>query len=347
MQRLLGDKRVTFHALFVYAGSGAGNSGDVFSESFVTWYDDCEFNPNPNCHNQWRLYYPDTLAISKARPYDTLLVARIKDDELLLVMAPPQTASAIWMQAHYSADARLQTVAPPAPAATGPAALPLLSLPQNFGQAKKMLSRHIYANDNDRQTFYCGCDYTKDNKIEPLSCGYVPRRAASVRLQLEWEHIVPAAYMGKGRACWEQGDKECVSSSGNAYKGRKCRDKVDAQFRAVEGDVNNLVPEIGELNADRRDFPYRELPPETRQYGACDFEVDTQLKAVQPAIPLRGFIGRTWLYMHAAYNVPMTDEDLKVYQAWADAYPVQQWEKDRAARIQQALALKTEFNRAK
>lgn len=93
------------------------------------------------------------------------------------------------------------------------------------------------------------------------------------------------------------------------------------------------MPEIGELNADRRDFPYRDIPGEKREYGACDFEVDTKLKEAEPAVPLRGFIGRTWLYMHDVHKVWISPEDLKVYQAWADAYPPQQWEQDRKKRI--------------
>lgn len=328
-RNLLGEKRITFHTRFVYARQGQS----VFSESFVTWYDDCEFNENPKCKNQWRLYYPDTLAMSKAKAGDMLLVARIDDDELVLIMTPPDSPAGKWIADHYSADPRLETIPAPKPVT------PLqIYLPQSFTQAKKILTRQVYANDNERQTFYCGCDYSREGKIDPLSCGYVPRRAGSKRSQrLEWEHIVPASYIGKGRACWEKGDSECTTKNGKSYKGRKCCEKIDAQFRAIEADLNNLVPEIGELNADRRDFPYREIPGEERAYGACDFEVDTKLREAEPSIPLRGFIGRTWLYMHEAHGVFISDEDAKVYKAWADAFPPQQWEKDRQERIRQAV----------
>lgn len=332
LRQLLGDKRVTFHARFVYALQ----EQTVFSESFVTWYDDCEFNPNTKCKNQWRLYYPDTLAISKARPGDVLMVARIADDELLLVIAPSNSPAAQWINRRYTNDARLKNLPPPRP--IQPAHI---SLPQSFTQAKKILSRQIYANDNERQTFYCGCNYSKDGRIDPLSCGYTPRKAGSMRAaRLEWEHIVPSAYIGKGRACWEKGDPECKTSKGKSFKGRRCCQKVDANFRAIEADLHNLVPEIGELNADRSNFPYRNIPGETRLYGSCDFEVDTKLKEAEPAVPLRGFIGRTWLYMHEAHGVPITDDDKKVYKAWANRYPPQAWEKDRQARIKAAIQSK-------
>ena len=88
---------------------------------------------------------------------------------------------------------------------------------------------------------------------------------------------------------------------------------------------------------NRKDFPHGEIEGEKREYGSCDFEVDTKLKEAEPAVPLRGFIGRTWLYMNDAYKVWISPEDLKVYRAWAKAYPPQQWELDRRKRIEKAL----------
>ena len=97
------------------------------------------------------------------------------------------------------------------------------------------------------------------------------------------------------------------------------------------------MPEIGELNADRRDFPYRDIPGAKREYGAWDFAVDTKLKEAEPAVPLRGFIGRVWLYMNETHGVPMTEDDRKIYTAWAKAYPPQQREVDRQRRIKETL----------
>jgi deoxyribonuclease-1 len=326
---LLGDKRVTFHARVVYVGK----SKTLFSESFVTWYDDCEFSKNKQCGQHWSLYYPDTAAISKARPGNLLLVARIADDELLLLIIPKSSAEARWIKEKYASDTRLKKLPAPRPILPNVA-----SLPQSFTQAKKILSNQIYTNDNERQTFYCGCSYSTTGQIDPISCGYVPRRSGSKRAtRLEWEHIVPASYIGKGRACWEQGHSECVSSTGKEYKGRRCCDKVDPEYRAISSDLNNLVPEIGELNADRSDFPYSEIDGEERLYGLCDFEVDTKLKEAEPAVPLRGFIARTWLYMNSTYNIPLSDEELKIYKTWSEAYPAQEWEIRRTEKIKHAI----------
>jgi deoxyribonuclease-1 len=329
-RKLLGDARGVFHAQFVYAGGQAL----VFSESFVSWYNACEAGHYTRCLNRWRIYYPDALALSKGRAKDILMVARLRDGELLFVIAPPEGEAAQWILAHYSHDARLARTPPP-PLEQG--AFDSV-LPQSFTQAKKLLTREIYADEGERRTFYCGCNYARDKTIDPLSCGYVPRRPGSARSRrMEWEHIVPASYIGQGRACWEKGDAECVSAKGRPYKGRRCCEKVDAQFRRIAADPNNLVPEIGELNADRRDYPHGDIPGEARAYGACDFEVDAKLKEAEPAIPLRGFIGRTWLYMHRTYDVAVSDEDLSVYEAWDHKFPAEAWEKALRARTRAAL----------
>lgn len=218
---------------------------------------------------------------------------------------------------------------------------PTNAMPQNFLQAKRLLENKVYNKAADRKTFYCGCTYSRKGNIDASSCGYVPKSPDNLRSQrVEWEHIVPVSVIGQGRACWVDGHAECVNSKGKSYRGRKCCQKVDAEFRRIEADPYNIVPAIGELNADRQNFAYSEIPGEKREYGACDFEVDRKRKIVEPAIPLRGFIGRTWIYMHRVYNVPVSAEDLKLYQAWADLYPPQQWEISRIEKINKAILLK-------
>jgi hypothetical protein len=32
--------------------------------------------------------------------------------------------------------------------------------------------RQVYANDNERQTLYCGGNYSKEGCLDPLPCGY-------------------------------------------------------------------------------------------------------------------------------------------------------------------------------
>lgn len=148
---------------------------------------------------------------------------------------------------------------------------------------------------------------------------------------------MPASFIGRNKACWKEGHAECVSRKGKAYKGRRCCNKVDKQFRKAAADLKNLVPSIGEINMDRSNFAHSEVEGEAREYGSCDFEVNRKLRTAEPAVHLRGFIGRTWIYMEAAHELDVPAEDKTVYRAWAEAYPVEQWELDRSNRIEKTL----------
>jgi len=257
----------------------------------------------------------------------------MKDETLILVITPQKSSAAKWINQNYANDNRLKQIKPPAIRKFG-----RISFPQSFSQAKKILKRDIYKEIFQRKTFYCGCNYSVEGEIDPLSCGYKPKRPNSKRSKkLEWEHIVPAYYIGKGRMCWSKGHKECTTRKGKSYKGRRCCNKVDKQFREVTADINNLVPAIGELNMDRSNYAYNEIAGEERNYGACDFEVNRKLKEAEPATHLRGFIGRTWLYMHRVHKVKISDKDMEVYKAWADTYPAEKWELDRKIRIKNTL----------
>jgi hypothetical protein len=58
----------------------------------------------------------------------------------------------------------------------------------------------------------------------------------------------------------------------------------DAVFRQAEGDLNNLVPAVGEVNADRSNLSYGAWAKQpTRIYGQCGTVVDFAGKRVQRA----------------------------------------------------------------
>ena len=320
---MLGDARLTLRARFVYAS----DDDAVFSASFVTWYDSC--SGTTRCDDHWRIYYPKTYAMSRARPGDTLLVARMHDESLILVMAPPDSVADRWMR-RYGGDTRLKGLAPPDPAISAER-----RLPQSPGLAKTLLRGTVHGSADARRTLYCGCDYDEKGRIDALSCGYEPARAGSPRsARVEWEHIVPAAVLGRGRSCWSEGHADCVTRTGNAYRGRRCCTKVDADFRAAVSDPRNLAPVIGELNADRADLPHGELAGEPRRYGACDFEVSRKLDIAEPPAHVRGLIGRTWLLMAHRYGLDLAEDEVAVYEAWTRAYPPNAWELLRQNQIQ-------------
>lgn len=110
----------------------------------------------------------------------------------------------------------------------------------------------------------------------------------------------------------------------------------------MEADLFNLVPAVGELNADRSNFEFGEIPGEVRAYGRCDFEVDRNHKVAEPAEDRRGDIARAYLHMYVAYpgGLSLKAEDLERFKAWDQADPPTSWENTWHHRVRHSLARK-------
>lgn len=201
---------------------------------------------------------------------------------------------------------------------------------QSFSKAKR-LAAEVYS--GKQQTFYCGCSYDRKKRVDAESCGYTPRKNIKRGKRIEWEHVVPAHVFGHTRQCWRE--KICHDSKGRAYKGRRCCEKIDKQFRAMVSDLHNLVPAVGELNGDRSNFSFTQLEGEPREYGACDFEVDFKARRVEPRPDVRGDIARTYRYMQRTYGLPISAKQDKLFTAWEKSDPIDNWELQRRERIEQ------------
>ncbi len=135
----------------------------------------------------------------------------------------------------------------------------------DFSEAKHILgSMYSQASQDQRRTLYCGCPMEFQNGRPQLAdldaCGYQIREDYDRARRIEWEHVVPAHALGGTMRCWKEGGREnCRNSS--------------REFSAMEGDMHNLFPVIGEVNKDRRDFrfelwrgegilPDADLPPQ-------------------------------------------------------------------------------------
>ena len=201
--------------------------------------------------------------------------------------------------------------------------------PLSFNSAKKQLSKLYIDNQN---SFYCGCEYRsvtkesgKGKKLAPdwSSCGFNPRKQEKRASRIEWEHVMPAHHFGQHMACWREGGRKAC--------------KKDPVFRAIEGDMHNLVPVIGEVNSDRSNFKFGMLEGETRVYGQCDAEVNFKAKRFEPGPAVRGDIARTYFYMSERYRIRLSKQQRALFEAWNKADPVDQWEREknhRVARIQ-------------
>ena len=198
----------------------------------------------------------------------------------------------------------------------------------SFRKAKKELAK-MYV--DHRTTFYAGCEFGKKGHVEGEMCGYKPRKNEKRGKKIEWEHVVPAWAFGHALQCWQ--DKVCSNSKGKLYKGRKCCGKRDATFRAMESDMHNLVPAIGELNGDRSNFRYGMISGESRKYGVVDFEVDFKQRVAEPAEAVRGDIARTYFYMEKTYGLNVGKKQRRLFAIWDRSDPVDAWERERSRRI--------------
>ncbi len=110
---------------------------------------------------------------------------------------------------------------------------------------------------------------------------------------------------------------------------------VNESFNLAHNDPNNLFPSGGEVNGDRSNHPYGEIPGEPREYGSCNVEVEKVdgSKIFEPAEnQSRGTVARAMLYMAETYGVN-TKLDMFTIMDWHLNNPPEAWEIERAQRI--------------
>lgn len=214
---------------------------------------------------------------------------------------------------------------------------------QSFSKAKKLMKKVYYDN---QYSFYCGCRYDykqirgkEKTVVDASSCGYIPRKNEQRGQFIEWEHVVPAWAFGNTRQCWRE--PICTDNQGKQYKGRKCCEKIDPVFRAMQADMYNLVPSVGEINGDRSNYEYGIIEGEARVYGECDFEVSG--KKAEPKDDIRGDIARTYFYMEETYGITLTNEERQLFIMWDKMDNISQWEKIRAERIKEIQGNENKF----
>ena len=152
--------------------------------------------------------------------------------------------------------------------------------------------------------------------------------------RVEWEHVVPAENFGRAFKEWREGDGRCTNEKGHFYKGRRCAEKMSAEYRLMQADMYNLFPAVGAVNAIRSNYNYELLPGVPNTFGTCEMKIDG--RRAEPPERSRGEIARAMLYMEGAYApvFRMSDRQRRLAQNWNEQHPVVQWECTRAARIE-------------
>lgn len=204
-----------------------------------------------------------------------------------------------------------------------------------FEASKILLRQHVYHDQNRVGDFYCGCPWRwvgrSAGRLDLEACGYTIRSQPNRAIRLEWEHIVPAFNFGRDLRCWQNGGRN------------HCR-KTDPRFSQIEADPHNLVPAVGEINADRAYYRFGVISDShPLEYGQCDFKVDFKNRVAQPRDAAKGAIARIYLYMHARYALSMSNNQRALMETWDQQFPVTDWELERDRRIASTFGFANPF----
>lgn len=201
----------------------------------------------------------------------------------------------------------------------------------SFNTAKKTLERKVY-NQVPKLTIYCQASFNTKKKIIDAN-GFQSSKHKKRQTKLEWEHVVPAENFGRSFREWREGDPDCINSKGKAFKGRRCAEKINLQYRYMQADMYNLYPAIGAVNALRSNYNFASyVNAPSNQFGACPIKIRN--KTVQPPNYARGQIARAYLYMEAAYPSYKIGRQKRELQVWDKQYPVTQSECKRTRLIE-------------
>lgn len=210
------------------------------------------------------------------------------------------------------------------------------SAPATFTEAKVIAKREVFFDQSDgpEGDLYCGCKWKwvgkSGGRVDADSCGYEARKQPTRAERTEWEHIVPAWTFGHQRQCWQNGGrKKCVAS--------------DPVFRAMEADLYNLYPSVGEVNGDRANFNYGMAAGDAPQYGQCTTRIDFGARTAEPRDEVKGLVARTTFYMFDRYKLNMSRQQQQILMAWSKQYPVSDWERERNERIAKIVGYPNRF----
>ncbi|MBH3341588.1 endonuclease [Pseudomonas mendocina] len=208
--------------------------------------------------------------------------------------------------------------------------------PITFVEAKIIAKRDVFFDhaESDQGELYCGCKWQwvgkTGGRIDHSSCGYEVRKQENRAARIEWEHIVPAWTFGHQRQCWQNGGrKNCVAT--------------DSVFRAMEADLFNLYPAVGEVNGDRANYNYGIVSGASTQYGRCDTRIDFGTRTAEPRNEVKGLVARTTFYMFDRYNLNMSRQQQRLLMAWNNQYPTTAWERERNERIARVVGFSNPF----
>ena len=185
----------------------------------------------------------------------------------------------------------------------------------NFGKAKSILANQVYGKKNE--TFYCKCRYQKKS-IKAKSCDILTKKYKKRKKRLEWEHIVHAHAFGNAFKEWRDNKKYCPKQKSK----RKCTAKLNSTFREIEGNLHNLVPSVGAVNALRSNLSFAEFRGKSEEL--CKNRFWKQKRKINVAKDIKGDIARIYFYMNETYpgRGIISKKNMKLFEAWNKIDPV-------------------------
>lgn len=201
---------------------------------------------------------------------------------------------------------------------------PALAL-ETYQAVKRALYDEVFT--GVRKTLYCQCPFDAERQLDLGACGYLSPGGGERARRVEVEHVVPASWIGAGRACWQE--KICIDARGRPFKGRKCCLQTDAAFRKAYQDLHNLWPTVGEVNEQRRNYRFGLIDGEHRHFGWCDFEIDRKAGRAEPRPDVRGDIARAHLYMADIHHVRLSADQHRLFERWHRTDPPDAGERRR------------------
>lgn len=198
--------------------------------------------------------------------------------------------------------------------------------PGSFSQSKKIAAQLFQQHP---QTIYCQCSY-EDKEVNLASCSMQTADSIKRAHRIEWEHIMAAEHFGQQFACWRK--PLCADNQGRPYKGRRCCEKIDAQFRHVESELYNLWPEVGVVNQARSNYRFGMLPA-APDYLGCAMKIDPKLRRAEPPDSAKGVVARAYLFMAEHYELSLSASQRQLFTAWNKAFAPSSWEKQWALHV--------------
>ena len=97
---------------------------------------------------------------------------------------------------------------------------------------------------------------------------------------------MPAEAFGQSFREWREGHPDCVDSRGRSFKGRKCAEKVNPEYRRMQADMYNLYPAVGEINGLRSNYSMAMIPGNQYRFGECRTKIED--RKIEPRPEVRG-----------------------------------------------------------